>query len=47
VQTKPGVGWFVYLRIYGPEQAAFDGAWKPGDLHRIRPHACEQRKAKP
>ena len=35
VQTKPGVGWFVYLRIYGPEQAAFDGTWKPGDFQRL------------
>ncbi|MDI1462219.1 DUF1254 domain-containing protein [Catellatospora sp. KI3] len=32
IQTAPGRGWFAYLRIYGPEQAAFDGAWKPGDL---------------
>ena len=34
VQTKPDVGWFVYLRLYGPEQAAFDGTWKPGDFTR-------------
>lgn len=20
-----------YFRIYGPDQAAFDGSWKPGD----------------
>jgi hypothetical protein len=32
VQTVPGRGWFGYFRIYGPEQAAFDGSWKPGDL---------------
>jgi hypothetical protein len=27
-----GKGWFVYFRIYGPEQPAFDGSWKPGDF---------------
>jgi hypothetical protein len=32
IQTLPGVGWFVYFRIYGPEQAAFDKTWKPGDF---------------
>jgi hypothetical protein len=32
IQTNPGAGWFVYFRIYGPEQAAFDKAWKPGDF---------------
>jgi hypothetical protein len=32
VKTTPGRGWFVYLRIFGPEQPAFDGTWKPGDF---------------
>ncbi len=31
IQTVPGRGWFAYFRIYGPDQAAFDGTWKPGD----------------
>ncbi|MFC8525864.1 DUF1214 domain-containing protein [Nocardia sp. NPDC057227] len=34
LQTVPGRGWFAYLRIYGPEQAAFDGTWRPGDFIR-------------
>jgi hypothetical protein len=34
IQTIPGRGWFVYFRIYGPEAAAFDGGWKPGDFER-------------
>jgi hypothetical protein len=34
IQTIPGEGWFVYFRIYGPQQAAFDGTWKPGDFER-------------
>jgi hypothetical protein len=32
LQTVPGKGWFAYLRLYGPEAAAFDGSWKPGDF---------------
>ena len=32
IQTNPGAGWFVCFRIYGPEQAAFDKSWKPGDF---------------
>jgi len=34
LQTVPGRGWFAYLRIYGPEQAAFDGTWKPADFEK-------------
>lgn len=32
IQTNPGQGWFAYFRIYGPEAAAFDKSWKPGDF---------------
>ena len=32
IQTEPGHGWFAYFRIYGPQEAAFDGSWKPGDF---------------
>jgi hypothetical protein len=35
IKTIPGKGWFVYFRIYGPQAAAFDGSWKPGDFERI------------
>lgn len=35
IQTEPGHGWFAYIRIYGPEGAAFDGTWKPGDFEKI------------
>ena len=34
IQTLAETGWFVYFRIYGPEQAAFDGTWRPGDFQR-------------
>jgi hypothetical protein len=36
IQTTPGKGWFVYFRIYGPEKAAFDGSWKPGDFEEVK-----------
>jgi hypothetical protein len=36
IQTIPGKGWFVYFRLYGPESAAFDGTWKPGDFELLR-----------
>ncbi len=35
IRTIPAKGWFVYFRIYGPEAAAFDGSWRPGDFERI------------
>jgi len=35
IKTNPGKGWFVYLRLYGPEGPAFDGTWKPGDFEEI------------
>lgn len=36
IQTIPGKGWFVYFRIYGPDGAAFDGSWKPGDFEKAK-----------
>lgn len=36
IKTTPGRGWFTYIRIYGPEQAAFDGTWKPGDFTELK-----------
>jgi hypothetical protein len=35
IKTKVGNGWFVYLRLYGPDGPAFDGRWKPGDIEEI------------
>lgn len=35
VQTTPGLGWFVYLRLYGPENPFFDKSWVPGDAERV------------
>jgi hypothetical protein len=35
IQTLADKGWFAYFRVYGPEAAAFDGSWKPGDFHEV------------
>lgn len=35
IKTTSGNGWFAYIRIYGPQQGAFDGSWKPGDFERL------------
>lgn len=36
IKTIPNKGWFVYIRIYGPEKGAFDGSWKPGDFEEVK-----------
>ena len=36
IKTIPGKGWFVYFRVYGPEQSAFDGSWKPSDFEEVK-----------
>jgi hypothetical protein len=36
IKTVPGRGWFAYIRIYGPEQAAFDASWRPGDFEEVK-----------
>jgi hypothetical protein len=35
IKTIPGKGWFTYFRIYGPDKAAFDASWKPGDFEEV------------
>ena len=35
IKTTPGRGWFVYFRIYGPEDAAFNGDWQLPDFERL------------
>ena len=36
IKTVPGRGWFAYIRIYGPEPAAFDKSWTPADFEQIK-----------
>jgi len=35
IKTVSGRGYFVYLRLYGPEPHAFDGSWRPGDFEEL------------
>ncbi|MGJ3561932.1 DUF1214 domain-containing protein [Streptomyces sp. INA 01156] len=32
IQTTPGRGWFVVLRLYSPLQPFFDKTWRPGEI---------------
>jgi hypothetical protein len=35
IQTIPGKGWFVALRLYGPLEPWFDQTWRPGEIEEI------------
>jgi hypothetical protein len=35
IQTVPGKGWFLILRLYGPLEQWFDHTWRPGELDQI------------
>jgi hypothetical protein len=35
VQTVPGKGWNVILRLYSPLEAWFDQTWRPGEIELI------------
>ena len=36
VQTWPGKGWNVILRLYGPLQTWFDQTWRPGEIDEMK-----------
>ena len=35
VQTIPGKGWFLILRLYGPLDPWFDRTWRPGEVEAV------------
>jgi hypothetical protein len=35
VQTIPGKGWFMILRLYGPLEPWFDKSWRPGEIEPV------------
>src|SRR5690606_14924745 len=35
IQTMPGQGWFVLLRLYSPGESFFTKAWRPGEIERV------------
>jgi len=36
VQTIPGKGWNIILRLYGPLEPWFDKKWKPGEIEEVK-----------
>ena len=36
IETVPGKGWFVLLRLYGPLEPWFDKSWQPGDIELVK-----------
>jgi len=36
VETIPGKGWFMILRLYGPLEPWFNQSWKPGDIELVK-----------
>ncbi len=36
VQTIPGKGWNVVMRLYGPEEAWFEKTWRPGEIELVK-----------
>ena len=35
IQTLPGKGWFVILRLYSPLEPFFDKSWKPSEIEEV------------
>jgi hypothetical protein len=35
IQTLPGKGWFVILRLYSPLEPFFDKSWKPTEIEEV------------
>ena len=35
IQTVPGKGWFICLRLYGPLEPWFDKTWRPGEIELV------------
>jgi hypothetical protein len=35
IQTVPGKGWFVLLRLYSPLEPFFDKTWRPSEIERV------------
>lgn len=35
IETVPGKGWMVLIRLYGPLEPWFDNTWRPGDIELV------------
>jgi hypothetical protein len=36
LETVPGKGWFVALRVYGPLQPWIDKTWRPSEIELVK-----------
>jgi hypothetical protein len=36
IQTIPGKGWFMILRLYGPLEPWFNQTWRPGEIELVK-----------
>jgi hypothetical protein len=36
VQTVPGKGWNILLRLYGPLEPWLDKTWRPGEFELVK-----------
>jgi hypothetical protein len=36
IETNPGRGWFVLLRLYSPLKPFFDKTWRPGEIEAVK-----------
>ena len=35
IQTTPGKGWFILLRLYSPLEPFFTKAWRPSEIEPV------------
>jgi hypothetical protein len=35
IQTMPGKGWFLILRLYSPLEPFFDKSWRPSEIEKV------------
>jgi hypothetical protein len=35
IQTVPGKGWWIILRLYNPLQPFFDKSWRPSEIEPV------------
>ena len=36
VQTRPGKGWHMILRLYYPLEPLFNKSWEPGEIEEVK-----------
>lgn len=46
IQTIPGKGWFIMLRLYGPLAQWFDKTWRPGEIELVSDEAANSNSPK-